>query len=68
MSFFEGLGVFWVCLGSPFGLLDFFLGGFFSGKPIKNLGFFKVYEHAGFWFFEMSNGLLGLTLAFLGPN
>ena len=68
MSFFEGLGGFWVCLGNSLGLLESLLGGFCIQKPKKIIGFFKVFENAGFWIFEVSDGLLGLTLAPLGPK
>ena len=67
MFFFEGLGVFWVCLGSPFGLLEFFLGGFFIEKHKKHM-FFKVFENAGFWFFEDLVVSFGIILAIFGRS
>ena len=64
--FFGGLGFFWVSFGCHLGPLEDFLRSFCSQKPIKTQGFFRGFEHEGFWCFEAPDGSYVLILALFG--
>ena len=68
IPFFWGLGFLWVPFGSLLGPLEALLRGLCSQKPLKTNWFFKVFENAGFWFFEAPDGSFGLILALLGRS
>ena len=66
---------FWTTFGCLFGCL---LGAFsgllrFSWEPLdpktlKNCGFFKLFEHAAFWLFEILMALLGSSCPLFGRS
>ena len=75
VNFWTKFGCLFLRVWEVFGCVLGILLGFLSlsceasaFKNLKNLRFFKVFENAGFWISEVSGGLLGLTLAPLGPK
>ena len=68
MSFFEGLGGFWVCLGNSLGLLESLLGGFCIQKPKKIISFLRFLKMQVFGSLKCLMASLGSPWLPLGPN
>ena len=57
----------WVSLGSLVGPLEILLGGL-DPKTLKNVRFFKVFENAASWLFELLMALLGSSCPLFGRS